>query len=94
MAWSKQPELPTGITDHVRHRRGLLDQRSSASAGRRSPRFITSTGGAVTLLGNRRVGYGSLLVAQNRALFSFGVFAVSESCVSLHRHQLPAALAL
>lgn len=58
---------------------------------------ITSTGGAVALCSATTViGYGSLLVAQNRALFSFGVFAVSGelACLFTAIVGLPAALAL
>jgi predicted RND superfamily exporter protein len=42
------------------------------------------------------IGFGSLLVADNRALFSFGVFAVSGELASLGTAVLglPAALAL
>jgi hypothetical protein len=58
---------------------------------------ITSTGGAVALCSATTViGYGSLLVAQNRALFSFGVFAVSGelACLLTAIVGLPAALSL
>jgi predicted RND superfamily exporter protein len=56
---------------------------------------IAGTGGAVALCSATTiVGYGSLLVAQNRALFSFGVCAVAGEimCLSTALLALPAAL--
>ena len=47
-------------------------------------RVLKGTGGAVALCSATTIiGFGSLLVAQNRALFSFGVFAVVGEFVSL-----------
>ncbi|HEY6726378.1 MAG TPA: MMPL family transporter, partial [Polyangiaceae bacterium] len=47
-------------------------------------RVLKGTGGAVALCSATTIiGFGSLLVAQNRALFSFGVFAVSGEFASL-----------
>ncbi len=42
------------------------------------------------------IGFGSLLVAQNQALFSFGVFAVAGelACLGTAIIALPAALSL
>lgn len=56
---------------------------------------IAGTGGAVALCSATTiVGYGSLLVAQNRALFSFGVCAVAGelTCLATALFALPAAL--
>jgi predicted exporter len=58
-------------------------------------RVVTNTGGAVALCSVTTViGYGSLLVAQNRALFSFGVLAVAGelACLLTAILGLPAAL--
>ncbi len=66
---------------------GRLDLRTALGA----------TGGAVALCSATTIiGFGSLLVAQNRALFSFGVFAVSGelACLSTAILALPAALLL
>ena len=66
---------------------GRFDLRSALSA----------TGGAVALCSATTIiGFGSLLVAQNRALFSFGVFAVAGevACLATAILALPAALAL
>jgi len=47
-------------------------------------RVLKGTGGAVALCSATTIiGFGSLLVAQNRALFSFGVFAVAGEFASL-----------
>jgi predicted RND superfamily exporter protein len=57
---------------------------------------LSETGGALALCSATTViGYGSLLVAQNRALFSFGVFAISGelACLVTAIVGLPAALA-
>ncbi len=56
---------------------------------------LTATGGAVTLCSATTIiGYGSLLAAQNRALFSFGLFAVAGevACLVTAILALPAAL--
>ena len=58
---------------------------------------LTATGGAVTLCSiTTIIGYGSLLVAQNRALFSFGIFAVAGevACLVTAILALPAGLFL
>ncbi len=58
---------------------------------------LTATGGAVTLCSiTTIIGYGSLLVAQNRALFSFGLFAVAGeiACLVTAILALPAGLFL
>ncbi len=58
-------------------------------------RVFQGTGGAVALCSATTIiGFGSLLVAQNRALFSFGVFAVAGefSCLLTAVVVLPAAL--
>jgi hypothetical protein len=58
-------------------------------------RVVANTGGAVALCSVTTViGYGSLLVAQNRALFSFGVLAVAGelACLLTAILGLPAAL--
>jgi predicted RND superfamily exporter protein len=58
---------------------------------------LSATGGAVALCSVMTViGFGSLLVARNQALFSFGVFAVSGELASLGTAVLglPAVLAL
>jgi hypothetical protein len=56
---------------------------------------LTATGGAVTLCSiTTIIGYGSLLAAQNRALFSFGLFAVAGevACLVTAILALPAGL--
>jgi len=66
---------------------GRLDLKSALSA----------TGGAVALCSATTIiGYGSLLIAQNQALFSFGFFAVTGelTCLLTAVFALPAALAL
>jgi hypothetical protein len=58
---------------------------------------LSATGGAVALCSlTTIIGFGSLLVAQNRALFSFGVFAVAGelACLATALLALPAALVL
>jgi uncharacterized protein len=58
---------------------------------------LTATGGAVTLCSiTTIIGYGSLLVAQNRALFSFGLFAIAGeiACLVTAILALPAGLVL
>ena len=58
---------------------------------------LTATGGAVTLCSlTTIIGYGSLLAAQNRALFSFGLFAVAGevACLITAILALPAGLFL
>jgi predicted RND superfamily exporter protein len=59
-------------------------------------RALSSTSGAVALCSATTViGFGSLLMAQNRALFSFGVFAIAGelTCLATAIVFLPAALA-
>ena len=56
---------------------------------------VASTGGAVTLCSlTTSLGYSSLLIAKNRALMLFGVFAVAGevSCLSTAVIMLPAVL--
>lgn len=58
---------------------------------------LDSTGGAVALCSATTViGFGSLLMAQNRALFSFGVFAITGelTCLVTAVLVLPAAASL
>lgn len=58
---------------------------------------LSATGGAVALCSATTIiGFGSLLVAQNQALFSFGVFAVAGelACLGTAIIALPAALSL
>jgi hypothetical protein len=60
-------------------------------------RVFVGTGGAVALCSATTIiGFGSLLVAQNRALFSFGVFAVTGefACLLTAVVVLPAILLL
>jgi predicted exporter len=60
-------------------------------------RVFVGTGGAVALCSATTIiGFGSLLVAQNRALFSFGVFAVAGefACLLTAVVVLPAFLLL
>jgi predicted RND superfamily exporter protein len=60
-------------------------------------RVFVGTGGAVALCSATTIiGFGSLLVAQNRALFSFGVFAVAGefACLITAVVVLPAVLLL
>ncbi len=58
---------------------------------------LSSTGGAVALCSATTIiGFGSLLMAQNRALFSFGVFAIAGeiTCLATAVLALPAAIVL
>ena len=58
---------------------------------------ISGTGGAVALCSlTTIIGYGALLVAQNQALYSFGVFAVAGelTCLFTAVISMPTALAL
>lgn len=58
---------------------------------------LAATGGAVALCSATTIiGFGSLLVAQNQALFSFGVFAVAGelACLTTAVVSLPAVLTL
>lgn len=58
---------------------------------------LAATGGAVALCSlTTIIGFGSLLVAQNQALFSFGVFAVAGelACLGTAIIALPAAMML
>jgi predicted RND superfamily exporter protein len=60
-------------------------------------RALGSTSGAVALCSATTViGFGSLLMAQNRALFSFGVFAIAGelACLVTAVLALPALLSL
>lgn len=60
-------------------------------------RALGSTAGAVALCSATTViGFGSLLMAQNRALFSFGVFAIAGelTCLATAVLALPALLSL
>jgi predicted RND superfamily exporter protein len=60
-------------------------------------RALGSTSGAVALCSATTViGFGSLLMAQNRALFSFGVFAITGelTCLATAVIVLPALLSL
>jgi predicted RND superfamily exporter protein len=60
-------------------------------------RVVSGTGGAVALCSlTTIIGYSSLLLAQNRALFSFGVLAVlgEIACAAVAVIALPAALEL
>jgi predicted RND superfamily exporter protein len=66
------------------------------SEGNPDPRpAVRGSGGAVALCsGTTIIGFGSLLLAQNRALFSFGVMAVAGeiACLTTAVVLLPAAL--
>jgi predicted RND superfamily exporter protein len=58
---------------------------------------LSATGGAVALCSlTTIIGFSSLLIAQNRALFSFGVFAVAGevACLATALLLLPSALAI
>jgi predicted RND superfamily exporter protein len=71
--------------------------RLQADGGTTIDASVTSTGGAVALCSATTIiGFGSLLVAQNQALFSFGVFAVAGeiACLGTAVWFLPAALRL
>ncbi|MCA9644990.1 MAG: hypothetical protein KC492_30080, partial [Myxococcales bacterium] len=57
---------------------------------------VSHTGGAVALCSvTTIIGFGSLLVAQNQALFSFGLFAVAGeiACLATAVLSLPSAIA-
>jgi predicted RND superfamily exporter protein len=57
---------------------------------------LSATSGAVTLCSiTTIIGFASLVMAQNRALFSFGVFAIAGefTCLAVAIFGLPAALA-
>ena len=59
-------------------------------------KLVAGTGGAVTLCSATTIiGFGSLLVAQNQGLFSFGVFAVAGeiACLATAVLVVPAYLA-
>ncbi|MGC4094143.1 MAG: MMPL family transporter [Polyangiaceae bacterium] len=74
----------------------VLRRYQAESSGSLS-RALDSTGGAVTLCSATTViGFGSLLMAQNRALFSFGVFAIAGElcCLVAAVLVLPAAFSL
>lgn len=76
-------------------RRYQQDSRGSIVEGLANA--LASTSGALTLCSATTViGFGSLLMAQNRALFSFGVFAVAGelACLVTAVVALPAVLVL
>ncbi len=87
------------LSHHVRDRRGLLRERDGAlPADRRKGviEAIRSTGGAVALCSMATIiGYGSLLLATNRALFLFRLVAVlgELACLVSAVVLLPAVLA-
>jgi predicted RND superfamily exporter protein len=73
----------------------VLARHDSDRAG--TPRVVAGTGSAVAFCSlTTIIGYSSLLLAQNRALFSFGVLAVlgEIACVSVAVVLLPAVLHL
>lgn len=72
-------------------RRYQSDVRGSLDAA------LASTGGAVALCSATTIiGFGSLIMAKNQALFSFGVVAIAGelTCLSTAVLALPAALSL
>jgi hypothetical protein len=72
-------------------------KRYQADGGRDLAAAVASTGGAVALCSATTIiGFGSLLMAQNRALFSFGVFAVAGelTCLAAAVCALPSVLHL
>ncbi|HEX9618708.1 MAG TPA: MMPL family transporter [Polyangiaceae bacterium] len=72
-------------------------RRYQSDASLDASRALAATGGAVALCSATTIiGFGSLLVAQNQALFSFGVFAVAGelACLMTAVVSLPAALTL
>lgn len=72
-------------------------RRFQADGGNDPLKAVLGSGGAVGLCSATTIiGFGSLLLAQNRALFSFGVFAVTGEAVCLATAVigLPAALSL
>ncbi|HWA77636.1 MAG TPA: MMPL family transporter [Polyangiaceae bacterium] len=72
-------------------------RRYQAEPGSSLLRALGSTTGAVALCSATTViGFGSLLMAQNRALFSFGVFAIAGelTCLATAVLALPALLTL
>jgi uncharacterized membrane protein YdfJ with MMPL/SSD domain len=72
-------------------------RRHQADHGASLSRSLASTGGAVALCSATTViGFGSLLMAQNRALFSFGVFAIlgEFACLFTAIVVLPAVFSL
>ena len=72
-------------------------RRFQADSGNDPLKAVLGSGGAVGLCSATTIiGFGSLLLAQNRALFSFGVFAVTGEAVCLATAVigLPAALSL
>jgi predicted RND superfamily exporter protein len=74
-----------------------LLRRYQSQAGGSLAKALSNTSGAVALCSATTViGFGSLLMAQNRALFSFGVFAVAGelTCLTTAVIALPAALLL
>ena len=99
-----------GVSDHVRDRRRLRGQhhgplppgagapaarRAARRSGARVERAVLSTGGAVALCSlTTIIGYSSLLLAKNQALFLFGAVAVigEVSCLVAALLALPAVL--
>jgi predicted RND superfamily exporter protein len=76
-----------------------LYQRARQGGGRRGSieEALGSSGGAIALCSTTTIiGYATLLIADNRAIFSFGVTAVlgEITCLSAALIALPAALAL
>jgi len=72
-------------------------KRYQATGRARVHELVAGTGGAVALCSATTIiGFGSLLVAQNRGLFSFGAFAVAGevACLLTAVIVLPAALVL
>ena len=72
-------------------------KRYQATGKRRVRELVSGTGGAVALCSATTIiGFGSLLVAQNQGLFSFGAFAVAGevACLLTAVIALPAALVL
>jgi uncharacterized protein len=72
-------------------------KRYQATGRARVHELISGTGGAVALCSATTIiGFGSLLVAQNQGLFSFGAFAVAGevACLLTAVIVLPAALVL
>lgn len=72
-------------------------RRYQAESKRSLSHALDRTGGAVALCSATTIiGFGSLLMAQNRALFSFGVFAITGelTCLATAVLVLPAAASL
>jgi hypothetical protein len=74
-----------------------MSKRFQTSSDSELTEGLTRTSGAVALCSlTTIIGFGSLIIAQNQALFSFGVFAVTGelACLATAVLALPAALAL